>query len=187
MSKLWTVNIQINTIYFSRKSSWEKPFRNDREWQENINMTAVSDNPDDQIISGNINDFSLSVNAGDTIQWVVSEVNPIQSNKISACMYGLIAGENWENNLSEVKVSHKNIIFSSVEHYFNGPEHPEGDFITLDCVNASIPYAQIIKSKLKEKVFYHINIALINTDDIMEPKIFDYIQLDSSFLIESSI
>ena len=187
MSKLWTVNIQINTIYFNRKSSWEKPFRNDREWQENINMTAASNSPDDQIISGNIGDFNLVVSPGDTIQWLISEVNPIHSNKTNVCMYGLIAGKHWKNNLSDITILHKDLIFPSIEHYFNSPENPDASFISLDNVNTSIPFAQVITDKFIEKVSYHINIALVNTNDIIKPEIFDYIQLDSSLLITPSL
>jgi len=187
MGKLWTINAQINTIYFSKKSSWEKPFRNDRKWQENIYMTAVSDNPDDQIVSGSIDNFNLTVNAGDTIQWIISELNPVHSKKINICMYGLIAGENWKKNLPNIKISHNNIILSSVKHYFNSAEKPTAEFISLDFVNTSIPSIEIINKKLDEKISYNINIALVNIENIMEPEILNYMQLDSYFFITPSM
>ena len=55
MAKVWTINVQVNTLFLngiSGTGSWSNPVGASIYWRNNVRMTAVSDNPDDAITVG---------------------------------------------------------------------------------------------------------------------------------------
>lgn len=181
MSKVWTINVQVNTLHIRNLSgtgTWERPIGAGEYWRNNVRMTAVSDDPADNIVIGDGDSFALTVSKDDEIKWVVSEVNPIYKNQRSVCMYGFSQGSNWDSNLTPPNTLVTEAAFAAIQNGFNAPEQPLSQFLTTAVSDISIPQTTVRAGAQNSSVSYYMRLLLIDTSNLTNPTILKYVQVD---------
>ncbi|AOT10915.1 hypothetical protein [Pseudoalteromonas luteoviolacea] len=187
MAKVWTINVQVNTLYMSQLSgtgTWENPIGRGQYFNDNVRMTAVSNDPSDNVHVGNDNDFVLTVGADDQIRWQISEMNPIFGNHRSVVMYGFAKGDNWDNNLTPPGLDPVEVTSAVLLNGFDATSQPSGEFLRTDNVDSSVPHTTVRAKAKSATINYHMKVLLLDTSDIENPTISKYIQIDPKISIQ---
>jgi len=182
MSKVWTINVQVNTLFLSNlagKGTWENPIGGEKYFYDDVRMSAVSNDSNDKIIVGNDKDFALTVGKDDQINWIVSEVNPIYKNKRSVCMYGFAQGNDWDKSLTPPNTVVTETAFAALQNGFNAQYEPSGErFVTTSTSDISIPQTTVRSGAVDSSITYHMKLLLLDISNINEPSILKYIKID---------
>lgn len=181
MSKIWTINVQIDTRYalkWSGKGSWDSPLGSHEYWGDHVRMTAVNDKNNDVIV-GNDRDFSLSVNQEDEIRWIVSEIDPLFSNHLSMCMYGFkTADSTWQDYFHNPSIIENSMAITATTKIAIGGEEPTGDFLKTTLADISYPQTIARVGSTGGEVNYHMKFLLVDISNPESPEIMKYLQVD---------
>ncbi|QFY43676.1 hypothetical protein F6R98_14445 [Candidatus Methylospira mobilis] len=187
MSKIWTINVQVNTLYFKQQTAvgtWEQPVGGNMYWRNNVRMAAVSDNPADAISIGDGDSFSLQVGKDDTIKWIVSEVNPIYTNYRSMSMYGFDTGSNWNDNLTPPNTIITELEVAAVKTGFNAAKQPAERWIDASTIDISIPQTTVRAKAKNASISYLMKLVLIDVSDINNPRPINFFRIDPTIVIK---
>jgi len=187
MSKIWTINVQIDTRYaekFSGKGSWENPLGTGEYWGDHVRMTAIN-NENRDIIVGNDKNFSLSVKAEDTIRWVISEIDPLYSNHLSMCMYGFNTdNDKWNDFFHSPSIIENSMAVTAVTKVGIGGPEPTGDFLTTTLADISYPQTIARVGSAEGEVKYYMQFLLVDISNAKNPQILKYLQVDPLLKLE---
>ena len=184
MAKTWIINVQINTQFvegLKGMGTWKRPIKARVNRSNNVRMAAVSDDLADGIVTGTVDNLTLNVRKGDTIKWIVSEVNSNYLNYRSVVMYDFCKGGKWGPNGGRSASITSNVArvgFTVIHNCFNAENEPQDKYLEYSSSQILIPEITVRKKVSKSK--YHIRLLLVNIGDSQKPIVMKYLEVTPS-------
>jgi hypothetical protein len=183
--KVWTINVHVDSWALlsavEGQGSWGDPAGSHYVWNDKVFMSAVSNDPNDRVVTGTADSFTLQCERNQTIKWIVSQINPVYlDKKLGVCMYGFAEGQNWGDRLTPPQAVIHEAAMVAVTTGFNASLEPSESWLGLSASDISVPETTVRLDASSGWVQYYVKLCLVDLSDPKNPVAKNFVQIDPS-------
>lgn len=199
-NRKWIINVVVDSEYLSTfegdtQGSWKEPIGATDSFGDHVIMIGTNDvDPNvvigcaDKVKSATLPPFELTVQPGDQVHWIVSEMNAHyikeHNKKFSVVMYGFDTDSDFNkyfNTPAAPGADGVSLHFKS--NVFNQTTEPPKPYLDVTISEISVPQATVKTDAQSGSTSYLLKLLLVDTTQPNNPEIKKYVKIDPKFKI----